>query len=103
MESWLGYPKDHYVKDGICFFKARYFGETLVEDDTMEVWFEYPKKDVPIELARYIRNHVVEAFRRKVPFNAWAFNVLKCHTRAIRRLYSYREIDMSYRLDMSGR
>ena len=50
---------DHYSKEGIFFLKAGYVGETLREDNTMEVIFEDLKKDVPVELERYIRNHVV--------------------------------------------
>ena len=53
----------------------------------MGVLFEDSKKDVMVELARYIINYVVEASRRKGTFNAWEVNVLKGHTRAIRRLY----------------
>ena len=49
--------------------KARCVVETLVEDNMVEVIFEDLKKDVPVELARYTRNHVVEASRRKGPFN----------------------------------
>ena len=66
--------------------KARYVGETLEEYNIAEVRFEDLKKDGLVEPARYIRNHVVEASRRKGPFNAWAVKVLKDHTGAIRRL-----------------
>ena len=67
--------------------KETYFGKTLGEDNIMGVLFEDSKKDVMVELARYIINYVVEASRRKGTFNAWEVNVLKGHTRAIRRLY----------------
>ena len=74
---------DHYFKDVILLLKERNFCETLVEDNIKGVIFEDLNKDVPVELARYIRNHVVEASRRKVHFNAWALNFLKGNTRAI--------------------
>ena len=80
------------------FLKSGCVGETLGEDNIMEVQFEYLKKYVPVELRRYIRNHVVEASRRKCPFNAWGVNVLKGHNRDIRRLYRVNDIDRGYRL-----
>ena len=74
---------DHYFKDVILLLKERNFCGTLVEDNIKGVIFEDLNKDVPVELARYIRNHVVEASRRKGHFNAWALNFLKGNTRAI--------------------
>ena len=47
--------------------KARYVGETLGEHEIMEVIFEDLKKDVPVELEKYIRNYVVEEYGRKGP------------------------------------
>ena len=81
------------------FFNMRYVGETLGEDNIIEVHFEYLKKYAPVKLKRYIRNHVVEASRRKCPFNAWGVNVLKGHNRDIRRLYRVNDIDRGYRLE----
>ena len=78
--------------------KARYFGETLVEDNIMEVRFEDLNNDVPIELARYIRKHVVEASSIKGTFNAWVIKFLKGHTIDIRCLYHVTEVDKGYRL-----
>ena len=52
----------------------------------MEVLYEDLKKDVLVELAIYIRNHVVYACRGKDRFNACVAKILKVHTRAIRRL-----------------
>ena len=78
---------DHYFRDEILFLKARYVVETLGEDNSMEVRFEDLNRDVPVEIARYIRNHVLEASRRNGTLNAWEVKVLKGHTRAIRRLY----------------
>ena len=49
-----------------------------------------------IELERYIRNHVVEASRSKVPFNAWVVKVIKSHTRDIRHSYHGNKIDRVY-------
>ena len=83
--------------------KARYVGKTLVKDNIVEVQFEDTKKDVPVEIARYIRNHVLEASREKGFFNAWGVKVLKGHTRAIRKLYRVRDIDRCYRLEISRR
>ena len=93
----------HLFKDVILFLKARYIGETLGEDNIAKVKFEDLKKDVPVELARYIRNNVVEASRRKGPFNAWAVKVLKDHTRDIILFYCVKDIGRGYRLEMDIR
>ena len=66
----------------------------------MEVQFEGLKKDVPVELVRYIINHVVEASRRNFHFNARVVKVLKVHTKAIRHLYHVEDIDKVYRLEI---
>ena len=85
------------------FLEARYVGETLGEDNIMEVLFEDLKKDVLVELVRYTRNHVVEASRIKVPFNVWTVKVLKGHTRSIRNSYFVKGVDRFYRLGVAIR
>ena len=59
----------------------------------MEVRFEDFKKDVPVELARYIGKCVTETSITKSPFNAWVVKVLKGHTIAIRIIYRFKYID----------
>ena len=73
-------------------------GENLVEDNIMVVRFEDLNKYLPVELARYIKNHMVEASMIKGPFNNWVFNVLKGHTIVIRFLYRVRYIGRGCRL-----
>ena len=85
------------------FLKSIYVDDTLGEDKIKKVRFEYLNKDFPIELSRYIKNHVVEVFRRKSTLNYRAAKVLKGHTRAIRRVYRVKEIDRVCRLEMSRR
>ena len=51
--------------------KARYVGENLGEDKIKDVRFEDLEEDVPVELEKYIRNHVVDASEIKGPFNDW--------------------------------
>ena len=46
---------------------------------------------------------MVEASRRKLPFNAWEVRVLKDHTISIRRLYHVKDIDKGYRLEIDRR
>ena len=82
----------------IFFLKARYVGENLGEDNIMEVWFEDLKEDVPVELERYIRNHMVESSKIKGYLNDWEVKVIKVNTRSIRRLYRVKGIDRGYRL-----
>ena len=89
---------DNYFKDGFFFLKASYVGDSLVEYNITEVWFEDLNKDVVVEQARYIKDHVLVASRRKGPFNAWAVKAIKGHTISIRRLYCVKEINRGYRL-----
>ena len=51
----------------------------------------------------YIRNHVLEVYSRKGPFNAWSVKVIKGHTIAIRNLYYVKDIGRGYRLEMTRR
>ena len=60
----------NYFKYGILLLKTGYVVRTLVEDNIMEVWFEDLKKDLMVELERYIINYVIEASSRKVSLNA---------------------------------
>ena len=94
---------DHYFKDGILFPKYIYVGDNLEENNIIEVRFEDEINYVPVELARYIINYVLEASRRKGSFNDWAVNFLNGHTRDIRRLYHVKEIGRGYRLEMARR
>ena len=77
---------DRYFNNGVLFLKAGYVGDTLNEDNIIKIPFKILKKDLPIELARYVKNYVVEASRWKGIYNAWYIKVLKGHTRAVKRL-----------------
>ena len=89
---------DHYFKGVILFLKEGYVFETLEEDNIMEVLFKYLKKGLPVEIARYIRYHVLWVSRRKVPFDYWAVKDLKGTIRSIRHVYRFKYIDRGYRL-----
>ena len=60
---------DQYFKNGVMLLKVRYFDETLVEDNIIEVPFSILKKYLTIELARYVKNYSVESSIRKVIYN----------------------------------
>ena len=60
----------------------------------MDISFCTLKKNVPVELAWYIRNYAVEADKRNGRYNKWALSVLKTHTRAIRRVYRVHRIEI---------
>ena len=60
---------------------------------TLEVPYTILKKDVPLELAKYIRQSVVE-MKRGGRYNTWAKNVIKNHQRVIRRLYRQYNINI---------
>ena len=77
---------------------ARYVGETLGEYNTMEVQFEDLHESV--ELARYIRNHVIDTYSRKGTVNAWELNVLKGQNISCRQIYDVNEVDRVYSLEM---
>lgn len=87
---------DHSFQDGVLVLKARYQGH-ITGENIVEIPFSILKKDVPLECARYIRNYVVEN-RRHGNYNTWALNMIKKHTRAIRRLYRSYNIDKSMRV-----
>ena len=76
---------DHYFKQGSLIIKAIYSDNNEVEY-TVEVPFSIIKKDVPLEVARYINQNVVEN-RRGGKYNTWSKSVLKTHNRSIRRLH----------------
>ena len=60
---------------------------------TLEVPFSILKKDVPLELAKYIRQHVVE-MRRGGRYNTWAKKVITNHHHVVRRLYRQYNINI---------
>ena len=76
---------DHYFKNGTLILKASYFVNNNVLD-TIKFLFSILKKDVPIELAQYIREKVIEN-RRGGIYNTCAKGVLNNHNRCIRRLF----------------
>ena len=80
---------DHEFKNGILMLKVRYQGE---KDNVLDIPFSVLKKDVPLELAKYVRDHVVES-RRKGRYNTWALDFIRNHSRAIRRLYRIYNVD----------
>jgi Reverse transcriptase (RNA-dependent DNA polymerase) len=59
--------------------------------------FPVLKRDVPVELARFIRDKVVED-KRGGYYNSWAKSTLKAHARGVRRLYRAYNVDASYRV-----
>jgi len=65
---------------------VKYTGDT--EEETLQVSFLVLKKDLPLELARYIRDKVVEDSRRG-HYNTWAKKVIKNHGRTIQRIQRY--------------
>lgn len=79
---------DHYFKDGILYLKVKYYDDNLVEDTVLEIPFSILKKDVPVELAKYIRSKVLE-HKRNGHYNTWAKTTLKAHNRTVRRLHRY--------------
>ena len=69
----------------------------LQSGTTYEVPFNVIKKDRPIEVARYIRNNVIES-RRGGKYNTWAKKILVRSQRTIRRLKNIHNVSKITRL-----
>ena len=76
---------DHYFEKGALHLKAN-FTTSDEATKTMDIPFTILKKDVPYELAKYIREKVVET-RRGGRYNTWAKNTVLNYNWGIRRLY----------------
>jgi hypothetical protein len=81
---------DHVFKDGTLELRVQYRGG--LETHILDVPFTILKKDVPLELARYIRAKVIDAIRHGF-YNTWAKQTLKNHNRCVRRLYHVYNVD----------
>jgi hypothetical protein len=78
---------DHSFNQGVLTFTVRFQGTTEGEH-LVQVPFNILKKDVPLECAKYIRNYVLDSSSRRTgTYTTWATNMLKQHTRAVRRLH----------------
>src|SRR5688572_5638003 len=53
----------------------------------MDVPFGILKKDVLLEIAKYIKNYVIEEKQGQSFFTKWAAKMIKAHTQCIRRLH----------------
>jgi len=78
---------DHTLSNSGLTLKVKY--SSCDDTETFDVPFRVLKKDVPLELAKYIRDKVVEGNRRTGHFNTWAKTFLKNHSRTICRLHAY--------------
>ena len=96
VENDVDYRFDHIVdyrfEQGILLLKVNY----VCDDNqvhTLEVPFLILKKDVPLELAKYIRQHVIE-MKRGGRYNTWAKKTVTNHQRIVRRLYRQYNINI---------
>ena len=87
---------DYEFQDGVLILKTKYLDDDIGEHD-LAVPFPILKRDVPVELARFIRDKVVED-KRGGYYNTWAKNTLKAHSRGVRRLYRAYNVDSLYRI-----
>lgn len=92
---------DHEWRDGILYFHIRYLDQHQ-EEIVCEHPFDTVKKDIPLEIAKYIRNYVVDS-SRKGYLITWALKVIKQHGRAVRRLYRAYNIGRTMRLHRTRR
>ena len=68
----------HEWKNGTLHLRVLY-----ESGDTITVSYSTLKKDVPLELAKYIWKNVLEA-RRNGFYSRWAKNIIKNHERIVR-------------------
>ena len=83
---------DYRFEKGILLLKVNY----VCDDNqihTLEVPFSILKKDIPLELAKYIQQHVIE-MRRGGRYNTWAKKTISNHHRIVRRLYRQYNINI---------
>ncbi|MGH7974541.1 MAG: hypothetical protein ACREBR_03355, partial [bacterium] len=76
---------DDKFDDGVLKLRVQHFGTD--NSHYTDVPFDILKQDVPFDLAKYIREHVMESTRYG-RYGQWAKNFLQTHTRALRRLRS---------------
>ena len=85
--------QSHMWEDGILMFTVE-----LTSGKRFEIPFNMLKKDRPMETARYVKNHVIEATRNGY-YGTWAKNILTQENRSIRRMQRYYNIDRIRRLN----
>jgi hypothetical protein len=86
---------DYVFQDGVLVLKAQYYDDDIGEHD-LAVPFPILKQDVPLELACFIWDKVIED-RRGGHYNMWAKSTLKAHARGVRRLSRSYNINATYR------
>eukprot|EP00957_Ditylum_brightwellii_P087159 6633279-Ditylum_brightwellii.AAC.1 len=94
---------DHHFKDGILILKTRNYSESNNSKDVWEAPFNALKKDTPLEVARYIQNHVTEASRKNGHYTTWTRNILKQATRSVKRMHHLFGADKNYRSKVARR
>eukprot|EP00957_Ditylum_brightwellii_P113799 8676308-Ditylum_brightwellii.AAC.1 len=92
---------DYRFQKGTLILKVRYYSETLAKDSVEEIPCIILKKDEPVALEKYIKEHVVENSRRNGFYNTWAAKVLKMNTQVIKRLCDTKEIDGHFRINVT--
>ena len=91
---------DHVLRDGKLLLKVQYDNDATTH--IVEVPFAVLKKDVPLELAKYIRDKVLED-RRNGHYNEWAKKMLRSHARCVRRLYRSYNVGATIRAQRARR
>jgi hypothetical protein len=87
---------DHHFLNGKLILKTRY--RSINDEDILEVPFGILKKDVPLELAKYIKNYVIEEKRGKGFFMEWSTKMLKMHSQCVKRLHHSYNIGKTMRV-----
>jgi hypothetical protein len=85
---------DYEFKDGVLLLKAWYLDNDIGKH-TLTVPFPILKRDVPLEVARFIHDNVVED-KRGGYYSTWAKHTRKAHARGVKHLYRACNIDSLY-------
>ena len=83
---------DHYFDKGVLHLKVKYIDND--QSHIVCVPFGILKNDVPLELARYIKEKVIESSRRGF-YSQWAKKVVTSYSRIVKRMHRvYRTSNM---------
>eukprot|EP00957_Ditylum_brightwellii_P062968 4778956-Ditylum_brightwellii.AAC.1 len=87
---------DYWFKDVTLILNACYHSDSTDNREVLETPFSVIKKDLHVEVAKYITNHVVDSSRRTGFYSSWARKTLKQASRSIRRLKTLYNMQKEY-------
>eukprot|EP00957_Ditylum_brightwellii_P016820 1267076-Ditylum_brightwellii.AAC.1 len=86
---------DHEFKNRILLLRVKYYNEKKDQENMLKTLFDILKK-ILMDLAWYIKRHIVEKSRRNSMYNVWATKTLKANVRTTRRMNWIRDIGRAF-------